>query len=279
MVKGESTSQTYLRQGTCQRCGSAIKAGCKYCMLCRVEAPKEQTRLRRESRHRHLLTRLCKNCGNPIGTLDPRQTVCSKQCGYEIRTLERVSSQCIVCGETVERYRSQAEKHKGVCCSLECQRKHALEINRGPGGFPETDWIRRSLKAKARWHRHRSRNRRNANKWFCQIARRMQRKYAVLDKDTWEYKIGLRLNAGRGRKSKRKIGDPIPSGSISSAIRKIDQRRKYFEMDDWSKKIGNKLSSMSGRRRRKHESRIKSGGDKEQVKSGWIQMCFDWVGH
>jgi len=268
MVKVKDTESKYAKRGQCGFCLAPCKSGAKQCMKCRTNRPKEKTRIKRALEHERLLNRPCKKCGNPINSLDKRQVKCGLRCpGYR----EFVS--CCVCGSMVQKYKGEVRDKN--CCSLNCQRKHALEINRGR---LKVNWDKRSLNAKLNWNKNQSRTRSLANKWSKDLCSKILRINKSNIKDVWEYRISTRLSSAKGRAVKR-AKKCVASDSIERALKRIIQKRNYFEMDCLSKKIGNKLSNISHRRRRKNEiKRIKGRSNTKENNGLWVQMCFDWVG-
>ena len=144
------------------------KGKCRGCWL-RVLAKKKQDL-------NDLRNRPCKTCGKPIGTNDKRQVVCSRDCGHKGRTKEKVELPCCNCGKKVERYKSQLEFRSVFACSAECQRVMA--------GRAGKDWIASSHKAKERWKRHWSNERRKSNKWIAYLAK--ARPALMSEKTGWE---------------------------------------------------------------------------------------------
>jgi len=150
----------------CNLCGSKVECmagshirgavGCscqKNKTKLRQERQMEKTKTRlnlMECRNAELKKRPCKYCGKPIGTIDSRQVVCSRECGFKSRTLQRLVVNCLVCNSPVTRTSSHLKTYKGACCSLECQRQRALK-ERHSSQFIEVDWHGKSLKAKRKW--------------------------------------------------------------------------------------------------------------------------------
>lgn len=110
-----------------------------------ISTPKQ---IARQKLHAELKNRPCKTCGKPIGKIDKRQVVCSTQCGHAGRSLGKLVVPCNFCGKLVERYKRQYDKFGVASCSLECQRRWALDENRGRKAV---DWEVRSKKAKEVW--------------------------------------------------------------------------------------------------------------------------------
>jgi len=261
-------NRKYEGQGQCSNCSGPIKLGGKCCRQCR-KANAKQRREAKALRKQLLSQRLCRKCGKPIGNLDPRQVYCSRGCVK----LERVSVTCLVCGKTIERTTEALKRHPNACCSLECQRQHALVENHSQKDGP--DWHRRSLEARKRWREQKRRQRRIAG-WYGAVSRKLS-DIAPNKVDGWMAAVRSRLSSHAGRVSKRPKDDKH-SQSVYEAIERLDRRRSWFDRPGWYKKIANKLSNSTKRRRRKHEvKRIKGCGDTQQDRGVWSQMRFDWL--
>lgn len=112
--------------------------------MVKVKDTLTRKKIARAERHAALKARPCKHCGKPIGTIDKRQVVCSKECGFRSRTLQRVTVQCVVCCKPVIRTASHAKQFKAACCSDECQQIWAGRCGKGK----KTGMAR---KARKRW--------------------------------------------------------------------------------------------------------------------------------
>lgn len=260
---------------SCKSCGCKLpsrpqeyrKGNCGKCF----QAKKKQAAI-------DLLLRPCKTCGKPIDSKDKRQVVCSKRCGHDGRSQGKVLIECAVCGKQVERYTRHASKFKVACCSLGCQRQHALNENRGG---KKRDWDKSSAKARKEWYRLSQKQRRDRRygDYTKAIFRKIEKAKPQPLRCPWVVSIGVRLATGANRDcTRRQVGKV--SGSIERAIQNLYYRRKYHEIPDWKKKVSNKLSSMSGRRRRKANAKNKkneSRSDTREDSAVWAQMCFDWM--
>lgn len=274
MAKHKDSKETWL----CKSCGCNLlrrpqeyrKGDCGKCF----QAKKKQAAS-------DLLLRPCKTCGKPIGSKDKRQVVCSKRCGHDGRSQGKVLIECAVCGKQVERYARQASKFKVACCSLECQRQHALNENHS--SKTRKDWSKSQVKARKDWRIKQQRERQGKNTWFVAAKKSLKKVLGrhLPDFDSWEYRVGLRIATHKGRSSSKPV-TPKHSRTIEQALRKVRARRKQFERSDWHKSVATKLSSHKSRRRAKHErsrKNIESVASGRQDSSQWSQVCFEWMGN
>ena len=222
----------------------------------------------------------CRGCGTRFPT-SLKKPYCSNECRLRHKPIQhrKFQGECCVCGKQV--VRRVYKNRKRVCCSLECQRKLALSINKGG---PETDWLVRSKKARGKWISASRKVRSCAsgeNKWQNAIRKGLARIKSIAKKnvvnDRWHHALLNRFSSHRGRDVVRKQ-HLKPSGSISRALTRVDCERAWFSKDEWNKKLGNKLSSLSSRRRRKRNAkRVKNSVSEEKTGSVTVQMCFDWL--
>lgn len=75
------------------------------------------------------LNRCCKTCGDRMNSLDARKVTCSVECGFEGRRQDKVAVDCVVCGESVQRYKKAVDSQSMFCCSRTCQLHWALKEN------------------------------------------------------------------------------------------------------------------------------------------------------
>ena len=266
--------------GQCISCSKRLKHPGQVCTSCK-KAQQQKQREAKAERRVALLSRKCKVCLQQMNSLDHRQVVCGMQCRDKNRRIEKIQIKCYVCEKMLFRYPRELKIRKTFCCSLECQRQHSLNNNRGK---PKKNAL--NIKLPIVWVCDCGEvncGRTCANKRcvyrYCkeQIAKLLTKRRQSLAVGTWEYAISYRLASSRGRKCVRKatlaLGD-----NASGAIAKIIARRKYYESCEWEKRIGNKLSNMRKRRRRKHEkANCNSTGSQAKIGGAAIQMCFNWL--
>lgn len=224
---------------------------------------------------------LCGNCGVPVyGSSKPKKGHKHRYCGMECyaahaRVHPIVVEPCVVCGIEVTR---RGKRGSVVACGLECQRKWSGR---------STDWIKRSLKAKAKWYRAESRRRRLRREAPIKraLARVRQRTKSWHDRQSgeglWLYKIRTRVSMNRNRKARPRQATKDESYRtdtqlIRSAIKQLKRKRRYHSQCPWLKKIGNKMSNLAKRRRRKHVGKERRKSDLSEDRKARVQMCFEW---
>ena len=251
------------------------------CISCWGLAKEEKERRRKE-----LLNRKCRNCGKKLNTTDKRQITCGNECGYAVRVKPRKEVSCCVCGKAL--IRRADSQHKSHCCSLECQRKHALIENRGE--------VKKKVKLPVLYRCElcgaASKQRRCLNRGCIGKAvakaiaivsqKRLALDYANTEAGSWNISIASRLNYSLSRVSSIKRNKSnVFSGDAWLALDHLAKRRQYYNKSSWEKKIGNKLSNMNKRRKRKYgHQRDKSNckASDGEVGGPRLQMCFDWMG-
>ena len=113
---------------------------------------------------KELNNRKCAFCSNVIANREVRQRYCSSQCGHEARKQAPrktvlIDVQCAVCGESIQRTKSDLKKRTRFACSLKCQRVCAGHAGGDIGA-------KAGRKAKEKWYREQSAKRRKANEWI-----------------------------------------------------------------------------------------------------------------
>jgi len=186
-------------------------------------------KLRREA----LLARPCNTCGQPINNLDKRQVRCQLNCpGMKVEAL------CCVCGKAKEVYKSQQRENH--CCSLECQRQHALVDNHS---CKNTERTEKQLKDIREAYRMQSRLRRKSIPsvsllWW----RKCKKPIESLSKDdVWLLKCRTASQTIKERASFReeeqwKLTCLTWTEAINNQIRIVKAKASIMKSCDWTKK-------------------------------------------
>lgn len=191
----------------------------------------------------NLLQRPCKVCGKPMRSKDKRQVTCSLECGHAGRIKPTVELGCSVCGKTVTRYASALEKRDQFACSPECQRVIA--------GRAGKDLKKASERAKTKWYRGRSLQRRRANKWWARCCDQSSMLLDKNDDDRWIRRCRsaatqLRYRSHETVKHKQK---ELPE-TWQEAIIKAFVMKKQQPPEIWSKKCASVASNLKLRKRK-----------------------------
>lgn len=220
-------------------------------------------------------------CGKLYVPKGGKQKYCSKTCpeNMYLRRYSRVGW-CDVCRTFV--VKADLREHGAFLCGLDCQRKHALDLNRGK---PSVDWQARSAKAKQAYKNQRRRER---SKKYARVkqqlnklkSKRKQWEHRQTVEGEWEYRIRLRVNGNRHRDCvgrKKKNSKPKSTGhAIALAERRFAGRCSWRRLDPWRKKITNKLSNLRSRRRRKANAKKHRESSLRQNQKTKVQMRFEW---
>ena len=202
----------------------------------------------REIRHKSLRNRPCKACGRPINSLDKRQVKCGLRCpGF------RTVVTCCVCGKDVERYSKAARENN--CCSLECQREHALENNRGKA---KPDWHKRSLRAKEKYRNERRKLRASnsvSRRFFVIANRGIQEKQ---EKSDWERKCATAYSMMNRRLALSYIRN-IKQTTFGEVASRFDVTcGRYSRLNTWEKKCYSTAKNMKWKRRLRNVRQLSS---------------------
>jgi hypothetical protein len=238
---------TLKRKGSakkCNQCGVRLKYG-KKCQ-CKIDAKKK--------RIEELLARSCPVCGNAINSKDPRKVTCSVQCGIDRLRVSRVTVNCCVCKKPIKKYEKQVKENN--CCSIECQREWALITNKGGR---ETDWLKRSSKAKKLWVKKRRKERLKVSthgQWKRMAVSQLE---SLLrdEPDDWMRRCfssstGLEQRLFlSGAKKRRKPIKTFEELCIVTIVAKID----YSSMEEWSRKCYSTQKNMKWKRRLRNVKR------------------------
>ena len=197
------------------------------------------------------LERRCKTCGKCMNSLDVRQLVCCRACGHKGRSKGKATYSCHVCGKQVDRYVRQQQRQKFVACSTACQKVIA--------GRAGKDLLKASLRAKKRWRKRRSTERRAANHWVRLCDSQLAKiKNSTQLEDAWE----KRCNSAVVGLQRRAIAKPVSireeecnswKCSIQQQIVSSRQQKKQALLMPWDRKVLNAVSSLAKRRRNRFE--------------------------
>lgn len=195
----------------------------------------------------------CKTCGIQFETVDKRQRVCSRECGHKGRSKGKVVYGCVVCGKHVERYVRQQERQKFVACSVACQKVIA--------GRAGKDVVKASMRAKKRWLRKRSAERRKANKWWglCNSVAVAQQVY----NDKWKTRCdnAVTCMALRAEPKQTYLRDAKCDSwecSIKQQTTRLRCKNKQSRLSPWQRKVLNAISSLAKRQRRREKKQMQS---------------------
>jgi hypothetical protein len=211
------------------------------CISCWGLAKEEKERRRKE-----LLNRKCRNCGKKLNTTDKRQITCGNECGYAVRIKPRKEVSCCVCGKAL--IRRAASQHKSHCCSLECQRKHALIYNHSAKhALPR----KTNGKIQKRKYRKQESLRRKSNslenQWWIKCSLSNAYRTDKSGQTRWEKKCistssSMRQQLFYSKKNKKK-----PSKTFENLCKTLF--RKTGEKDAWKTKCYSVEKNMIRRRR------------------------------
>ena len=199
-----------------------------------------------EKRSQQTPKRNCKTCGCDFVSKDKRQVVCSKECGHKGRVKGKVTCFCSVCGKQAERYAQQLARYKFVACSVACQKVIA--------GRAGKDVVKASMRAKKRWCKKRSAERRAANHWVKLCDSQLAQLNQVLQAgQVWERRCHAAIVSLRKRtkpecgKSSRVIE------TWEDAIQKAYSEKRSCPQSIWGKKCSSIVLNLKRRQRKQHQ--------------------------
>jgi predicted nucleic acid-binding Zn ribbon protein len=196
-----------------------------------------------------LLNRPCKVCGEPIGTTEKRQVVCSLECGHNGRKKQRAVFKCTVCGNAVTRYANHLERYNSVACSKKCQKVLAGKAGKDHG--------RASEKAKTKWHKERTKSRKAANEWHRRISSWINQTHKHVPK-SWDNKLAAMVGGNKHREA-------ISVVSESSKKPKRKSRRRSSWIDKWNEACSEMIMLFN----REQKMELK--------KDPWMNTLAGWV--
>jgi len=104
----------------------------------------------------------CKSCGKTIKGSYKRNPKAKLYCDANCRRAKidenKIAVHCCVCGKEVIRRKADLKTRSKFACSLDCQRNYSMVVNHSSRA--NKDWVKASLKAKAKWKVRRSKERR-----------------------------------------------------------------------------------------------------------------------
>lgn len=269
----EITADSHYRKGCgCRECGLKSRARRKgqyqVCPYCRKWAKYRNTSRRcRDCADLHVKktetnrtiknTRSCPSCKKSFTSTDKRQVYCSRDCGFQGRTLERATVPCGYCGSEVTKPRQHIEKFHAVFCDLTCQQKwRAIKSN---GTDTVSYWTRRSERAKDRWKKTKSRERRKANKWLQIIPKQMARlrsKKSQANKTAWERKCEsasstLRQRVVQRPRVARKKAVLSWESAVIRQLKAVEGKVRRQTRGPWERKCDSVASNLRKRAKRR----------------------------
>ena len=194
------------------------------------------------------LHRPCASCGKPINKLDPRQKVCSVQCGFDGRRQEKVAVDCVVCGVSVQRYKKAVESQSTFCCSKACQKQWALFTNHSSKNHV-------SNAAKHKWRQSHAAARRTSSvghKWWRKCIVVMRNLTGFQSPSEWEIRC---KNASQCLKQRvvittttkeKKCSDNWNS-TVKTQFANLKNRRYFSNADQWAKRCNFAVTSINRR--------------------------------
>lgn len=197
--------------------------------------------------------RKCKTCGCDFVSKDKRQVVCSRECGHKGRSKGKVKYSCCVCGKQVDRYVRQQEKQAFVACGAACQKVIA--------GRAGKDNVRASIRAKTRWYKKRSAERRAANKWWKLCCSGFMTNKT--QEDEWRRRCANAVTcmAMRAEPKETQLKDSKCDSwecSIKQQTARLRCEKKQSRLSPWKRKVLNAISSLAKRQRRRAKKQMQS---------------------
>ena len=194
------------------------------------------------------LHRCCKTCGKCMSSLDARKVTCSVECGFKGRRQEKVAVECVVCCESVQRYKKSVELRSMFCCSKQCQKQWALITNHSSKKCV-------SNSAKMRWMQSHAAVRRTSSighKWWrkCVVAMRNLNGPRSLGK--WEMRCQtasqcLKQRAVSTAKNKETKCSDNWDSTVKTQFANLKTRRYFSNAEQWAKRCNSAATSINRR--------------------------------
>lgn len=258
------------------KCGRKMHAASTECFKCKQEAKKKNKVSEKDKK------KTCKVCQKVFFSYDKRKACCSSKCGHESRKKDKIPVNCVVCSKEIVLYKFRVREVN--CCSLECQRKWALDTNRSCRlsqserasrvELPILFWTGSKYSKKDRCD------------WCECLSQRLSkiRCASMEDVNSWEYKLKTRIQSNVGRVASGRHMPKTGYTNVFKQLTRIENKRRWFDSPEWDRKLVNKLSNMRKRRKRKEfvserNNQKQNGCEADrQARNKWIQVCFDWLG-
>jgi hypothetical protein len=249
---------------------------CKQCVRETACNPPRRLISKEKTKRKH--QRVCKGCG--VEFSDRCRSYCTDKCRSK-HVSKPIQMQCGYCGKEIwKRCRPSEQIFKARFCNGKCQRAYRTRLSHEVI-WAKADWVRRSQKAKAKWRKINSANRRRtspAGIFLSKIATKLSSVcYVPVDNESREWKAKINSRLGCRGKAESVIRTDCQATSIEAEIRRIENKERWHLTNPWRKKIGNKLSNLTSRLKRKglHEGKRQSGSGVPEDRAVAVQMRFE----